>query len=351
MPLISVIVPTYNRVDRLRQVIAALEQQHYPMDDYEVIVISDGSSDGTDAYLTALRSPMRLQWFSQLNGGPAAARNAGINRAQGEFIVFVDDDVVAEPQLLAEHMRAHQNADRDLVVLGPLLSPDGFEMSPWVRWEQATLLSQYEAMLRGDYEPTARQFYTGNASVRRSHILAVGGFDESFRRAEDVELAYRLAGLGLGFVFKMQAVGMHYAERSFRSWLETPHAYGRNDVIFGRDRQQTWLLSAARREFEQRNMLVRALVRICAGRPIVTRSAIRVLRLLAALRLRSVRTDSSGTPIVACLIFAIMTVFAKNLATRTFSFAQYSGACNNLREIHQLNLGLIYFMHAASRRI
>src|SRR5215467_1543935 len=104
---ISVVVPTYNRVARLRHVIAALEQQQYPANAYEVIVVSDGSSDSTHAYLQALRSTMRLRWFSQSNRGPAAARNAGVDRATGELIVFIDDDVVPEAGLLAEHARVH----------------------------------------------------------------------------------------------------------------------------------------------------------------------------------------------------------------------------------------------------
>jgi glycosyltransferase involved in cell wall biosynthesis len=262
----SIVIPTYNRLGRLRQVIAALEQQAYPTDAYEVIVISDGSTDGTDVYLEALHSTMRLRWFPQANRGPAAARNAGIQKAAGEFIVFIDDDVVPEPQLLEEHARSHQEAAHDVVVLGPLLTPDGFEMAPWIRWEQEMLMKQYRAMLRGDWSATARQFYTGNASLRRSHILAAGGFDEGFRRAEDVELAYRLAGKGLHFVFNIQAVGMHFAERSFRAWLDVAYTYGRNDVIFARDRNQKWLLSAVREEFQDRHFLIRSLVRVCGGR-------------------------------------------------------------------------------------
>jgi GT2 family glycosyltransferase len=155
---------------------------------------------------------------------------------------------------------------QDVVVLGPLLTPEGFEMTPWVRWEQEMLMKKYRALLRGDLPATARQFYTGNASLRRSHILAAGGFDEGFRRAEDVELAYRLADKGLRFVFNMQAAGMHFAERSFRAWLDTPYTYGRNDVIFARDRNQKWLLSAVRQEFRDRHFLIQSLVRMCRGR-------------------------------------------------------------------------------------
>jgi GT2 family glycosyltransferase len=262
-------------------VITALEQQAYPSDAYEVIVISDGSTDGTDAYLEGLHSTMRLRWFPQANRGPAAARNAGIQKAGGEFIVFIDDDVVPEPQLLGEHARSHREAGKDVVVLGPMLTPEDFEMAPWVRWEQEMLMKQYRALLRGDWPATARQFYTGNASLRRSQILTAGGFDEGFRRGEDVELAYRLANKGLCFVFNMQAVGMHFAERSFGAWLDTAYTYGRNDVIFARDRNQKWLLSAIRREFRDRHFFVRSLVRVCRGRSRLTRIASSALGLAA----------------------------------------------------------------------
>jgi glycosyltransferase involved in cell wall biosynthesis len=247
-------------------VITALEQQAYPSDAYEVIVVSDGSTDGTEAYLEEVSSTLQLRWFQQANRGPGAARNAGIQKAGGEFIVFIDDDVVPEPQLLGEHARSHNEAGQDVVVFGPMLTPEGFEMAPWVRWEQEMLMKQYRALLRGDWPATARQFYTGNASLRRSHILAAGGFDEGLRRAEDVELAYRLANRGLDFVFNMQAAGMHFAERSFRAWLDAAHTYGRNDVIFARDRNQKWLLPAVHQEFRDRHFLIRSLVRLCRGR-------------------------------------------------------------------------------------
>lgn len=258
--------------------ISGLEQQAYPAEAYEVVVISDGSSDGTDAYLESYRGKMALRWLSQANKGPAAARNAGVREASGDYIIFVDDDLVPEPQLLEEHARSHHEAGRDVVVLGPLLTPEGFKMAPWVRWEQEMLMKQYKAMLRGDWQASARQFYTGNASLRRSHIMAAGGFDENFRRAEDVELAYRLNKNGLAFVFNYQAAGMHYADRSFRAWLDAAYTYGRNDVIFARDRNQGWLLPTVRREFEERHRLIRSLVRACSGRQWPMRIASPVLK-------------------------------------------------------------------------
>jgi len=300
-------------------VIKALEQQAYPSDAYEVIVISDGSTDGTDAYLETLRSTMRLRWFPQANRGPAAARNAGIQKSGGEFVVFIDDDVVPEPQLLAEHARSHREAGQDVVVLGPLLTPEGFKMAPWVRWEQEMLMKQYRAMLRGDWTATARQFYTGNASLRRSHILAAGGFDEGFRRAEDVELAYRLADKGLDFVFNIQAAGMHFAERSFRAWLDAAYTYGRNDVIFTRDRNQKWLLPAIRQEFQDRHILIRLLVRICRGRSRMSQIVTSALKLTAD---------------------AATLLRANNIERRAYSglfnLQYYNGLFNELDDVHFL---------------
>jgi GT2 family glycosyltransferase len=111
--------------------------------------------------------------------------------------------------------------------------------------------------------------------------LDAGGFDEGFRRAEDVELAYRLADRGLGFVFNMKAVGLHFADRSFRSWLEAAKNYGRNDVIFSRDRNQKWLLPAVESEFHKRHVLLRLLVCCCKGRPRATALARHIMKIAA----------------------------------------------------------------------
>ena len=209
-----------------------------------------------------------------------------MSRANNEYILFLDDDVVPQPQLIAEHMRIHKTSEREVVVLGPMLTPEGFDMAPWVRWEQAMLMKQYQAMERGDWVPTARQFYTGNASLRRSHIVAANGFNENFRRAEDVELAYRLAEHDIGFVFNPTAVGSHYAERSLRSWVDIPYTYGRNDVIFARTYRQTWILDSVREEFNERHQFNRLITRVCLGRPIIRDAITSSLKLIARIATR-----------------------------------------------------------------
>jgi GT2 family glycosyltransferase len=264
--MLSIIIPTYNRCKQLQRVLSGLELQTVPSDQFEVIVVSDGSTDATSDFLRTASTRLQLKPIFQANSGVAAARNSGVRQALGQIILFLDDDVVPDPHLVAEHLSIHSSQGNDIVVLGPMLTPSDFALAPWVRWEQAMLIKQYNAMLAKKFQPTARQFYTGNTSLAREHLLKAGGFDEHFRRAEDVELAYRLARSGLRFIFNSQAIGYHYAERSFGSWLNTPYVYGKNDVIFTRDKQQEWLLPKVYSEFHLRNPLIQWLVRICLDR-------------------------------------------------------------------------------------
>jgi GT2 family glycosyltransferase len=280
MKLVSVVIPTYNRLDRLKRVLNALEAQTCALDCFEVVIVSDGSTDGTNEYLNTLNTPLDLQIVAQANKGVAAARNLGVTQARGEIILFLDDDVVPTPTLITEHLQTHARNTDDVVVLGPMLSPPDFKMTTWVRYEQAMLYKQYRAMQAGDWEPTARQFYTGNASLARQHFINTGGFDETFYRAEDVELAYRLAARRLRFVFNADAIGYHYAERSFESWLTIPYVYGRNDIIFARDKGQQWLFTQIPQELKARNVWNRNLVRLCSPRPWLSAILLAILKVL-----------------------------------------------------------------------
>lgn len=279
---LSVVLPTYNRRTQLARVIEALGKQTLPADRFEVVVVSDGSADGTNEYLTTIVTPFELVPVLQENQGVAAARNNGVARARADLILFIDDDVVPVPELMEEHLK-ELGRDDEVVVLGPMLPPPDVKLSPWVMWEERMLEKQYRDMIEGRWAPTARQFYTGNTSLARRHILAAGGFDPNFRRAEDVELAYRLKDMGLHFVFNPQAVGYHYAERSFESWAKIPYAYGRYDVIMTHQKGQDWLLPTVLREFHGRNPLIRGLTRLCLHRPRLSQMAVGALKQVALL--------------------------------------------------------------------
>jgi GT2 family glycosyltransferase len=144
-------------------------------------------------------------------------------------------------------------------------------------------------MIAGEFECTPRQFYTANASLRRGRFLAAGGFDSTFKRAEDVELAYRMRDQGARFVFHPRAIVQHYAERTFEAWCRTPYQYGRYDVVMHREKGHEALPCAAH-EFHSRHPLTRVLARACVGRPRLVSSAV------VALRAVSGAADRLGQP-------------------------------------------------------
>jgi len=243
----------------------ALERQTTPVSEFELVVVDDGSSDGTTEWLRERTPPFALCALRQDNAGPARARNAGVAAARGEVILFIDDDVEPIPELVAEHLRMHA-AEPNIVVIGPLASLPYYDQ-PWVAWEQAKVEAQYRAMERGEWAPSFRQFWTGNASVARQHIIDAGGFDPSFLRAEDVELGVRLMERGLCFRFNPAARGLHFAERTLSAWERVHVSYGRAEVEIFEKLGEAELLRNLTGNWHRLNPATRWLVRSCLGHP------------------------------------------------------------------------------------
>lgn len=281
-PRVSVVLPTHGRRTSLLRVLHALSHQSIGVSAFEVIVICDGDVDGSVATCRAFASQAlyRLRVFEQSNQGPAVARNCGVAAACAPLIVFIDDDVVPDKNLIATHVAAHEGQDM-CVAMGPLLPPSDFRLNPWGTWEERVLCRQYGDMTRGRWSPTYRQFYTGNASVLKKHVVEAGGFDPSYRRAEDVELALRLHDHGLHFVFLPEARGWHYVQRTLASWLKMPFAYGAADVAMARG-GRPWRLTMLAREFHTRNRAVRILTLLCVGRPWAMRIVLGLLKSILA---------------------------------------------------------------------
>jgi glycosyltransferase involved in cell wall biosynthesis len=266
VPRISVVVPTFNRRARLSRVLGGLDRQTVAPERFEVVIVDDGSTDDTQAWLAQYRARAYfVNVVTQPNGGPSKARNRGIAEARGDLVLFLDDDVEPTPVLLAEHLKSH-DAERDVVVMGTMASLDHYDQ-PWVKWEQEKLEAQYQAMIRGDYAPTFRQFWTGNASLAREHLLATGGFDTNLTRAEDIELGRRLHERGLKFRFNPAARGLHHAERSLKAWIAMHRYYGTLEVeIFG-GLGEDQLVDALAGNWSRIHSLSRWLVKTCLNRP------------------------------------------------------------------------------------
>ncbi len=285
---VSVVMPTYNRREMLRTALEGLARQDFPQEQFEVVVVSDGATDGTNEMLSEFVEsktfPYRLHPILQENGGPARARNRGIQEATGEIIVFLDDDMEPAPGFLTAHLAHHQN-HTTIVAIGPM-SPDSalqWKEPCWIAWEHAMLEKQYRAWRTGEWKGAGpNHFYSGNASVRREHLLAVGGFDETFKRQEDVELAYRLEReRGLTFTFDATALGTHRPDRTFASWKRVPTSYGQLDVVRAKRGDLKWdVVQAA---YSSRNSITRSIVRLWLAYPSLARPLEGILSSVAPL--------------------------------------------------------------------
>jgi len=211
---ISVIIPTHNRCQVLARCLDALAQQEsIEPETVEIIVIDDGSTDSTSGMVKALVSdyPRPLHYLWQETQGPAAARNRGIEMAQGQLVLIINDDTIAAPDLLAQHFRCHaEHPDLNKAVQGLFLWSPELEITPHMRWA-ARMWFKYDPLLSGQAEPDYSFFYTCNVSLKRKYLLTHGMFDEDFGGPawEDTELGYRLEQQGMKIIFCKEAVGYH----------------------------------------------------------------------------------------------------------------------------------------------
>lgn len=198
-PLVSVIVPVLNEADRVEACLQALLAQTYPPESREIIVVDNGSTDGTLARVA--RYPVTVA--NALLRGPARARNAGIRQAKGDFVVFLDGDCIPQPHWLSALLEGWDDPAVGLFVGEIEGAPSSSLVSRYVQHRrlicQADLLSQVI--------PTAAG---GNLAVSRAALSRVGDFDEAFRRGEDADLTWRIQTTGgLEFRYNPGAVVVH----------------------------------------------------------------------------------------------------------------------------------------------
>ncbi len=230
---LSVVIPTYNRLDTLQHVIPSLLEQSVARDTYELLICDSNSTDGTAEYLASVHAQYpNVRHLPGSYNGRAMARNAGVRQAQGEVVLFNDSDIIADRGLIEAHLRHHRE-QRKIAVVG---------------WEvQVKSIEDYEYKRehpdeRGSLHPPSRKklswlyFLTGNASVRREDLLAVGIFDESFTGYghEDLELGYRLQKAGISILYESGAINYHCQDVPHDDQVEKMKLAGRSTVRFYR---------------------------------------------------------------------------------------------------------------------
>lgn len=230
VPRISVLIPTFNRCSLLARTLPTILSQDLASDQFEVIVIVDGSSDQTLQVLQRLERPT-LRIIVQGNLGQACAYNAGLAQARGEYVLFLDDDIICKPSLLSAHLEAHQS-DRNLVVSGPVLlsaeSPENVA-TDWLRYAE----EQYEKPCA---ELLVRQWpadtkVDANTSVRRSRLLEAGGFSSDLPARFDLELGLRLHRLGCRFALCRAAAAWQIYSKRPSELFNDAQTYGRYEIV------------------------------------------------------------------------------------------------------------------------
>lgn len=217
----SVIVATYNRRNELRELLQSLEEQTLSKDSFEVVIVDDGSTDGTADWIAEFRkhSPLEVQFFQQENHGPAAARNRGMEEASGDCFVFIDSDCIASARWLESISRSVDNQGLDAFG-GPDDAHESFPpLLKAINYTMTSFLST--GGLRGKRGVTLAKYYprSFNMGLRKEVWRKIGGF-ENLRYGEDIEFSNRILKSGARVAFVPDAVVYHKRRTTIKKFFK-----------------------------------------------------------------------------------------------------------------------------------
>jgi GT2 family glycosyltransferase len=227
-PLFSVVVPTYARPEALRACLRGLSRMRFDRDRFEVVVSDDGSPVPVEPMAAPFRDRLRLAVVSGPNAGPASARNRGAARATGKYLVFVDDDCVAAPGLLAALERRFA-ATPDALVGGGIVN--ALPENPFSTATQLIVGYVYEHAERT--RSAIRFFTTSNLAVPAARFHELGGFSEDFTHSagEDYDFCHRWQHAGGRTVYAPEAAVHHAHHLTLRSFWRQHFHYGRGLLL------------------------------------------------------------------------------------------------------------------------
>ena len=272
-PRISVTIATYRRRELLERVIRAIENQTIGRDQYEVIVCDSGSGDGTREMMTGLMAEYsNLRYIDLDINTLAAKRNAGIREARAELVVFLDDDAVPAPELVASHLMAHRPGERQFVCGNVQFPPSWVAQSNYFRFRNARHLGPARPEIDLANIPY-RMIVVMNGSFRKDDIVAqVGLVSEEFQRygGEDYEFGYRVARAGLKIRFAPEASVDHYEHGgSIRQYMKKLYIASRDSlpVLYrlapgSRETALSWLLETPSEKDGRWQRLTQSAVRL-----------------------------------------------------------------------------------------
>ncbi|MBQ7568652.1 glycosyltransferase family 2 protein [bacterium] len=205
---ITVQICSHNRCQTLKKVMESLIDQTFDPSRFELVLVDDGSTDGTEAMVRSLEVPYHITYCKHTrNQGLSTARNTGLKAAQGKVILIIDDDVIADPHLLEEHWKTQQKYDK-CVCNGWVNHVTKPERPAAPKFTMADISTSF--------------FWTSNVSLKRRDIFEAGLFDEDIKEYgwDDQEMGLRLMAIGVKKHNNYKAIGFHVKRSPRRGDLE-----------------------------------------------------------------------------------------------------------------------------------
>lgn len=227
---ISVVIATYNRSDIIRMTLRCLAEQTLNPLEFEVIIVDDGSSDGTEAAVEEMKPvlPYKLTYLKHANRGISFTQNRGIRAAVAPIVCLIADDIHLDPGALEEHVRDHEmNPGPNIAVLGKVIQSPVLGQSVFLKvWDPFRFRE-----LEDRRELPCYFFFACNISCKRAFLLGNGLFNETLVKEgayahEDVELGYRLEKKGLRIFYNKKALGYHYHLVTLDQAMKTAYKKG-----------------------------------------------------------------------------------------------------------------------------
>jgi glycosyltransferase involved in cell wall biosynthesis len=228
VPFFSIVVPTYNRDEKLACCLKSLARLDYPHDHFEVIVVNDGGQS-PDTIISSVGQDLKVKLLHQKHGGSAAARNAGAAQVQGDLLAFTDDDCEPDPHWLTAMARS-LSARPDNLIGGRTVNA----LPHNVFSTASQLLAGYVYTYYNADPYAARFFASNNIALSVKCFAAIGGFDSAYTRtaAEDRDLCDRWRHYGGRMTYAPEAVVHHAHALTLRSFWQQHFGYGRGAFQF-----------------------------------------------------------------------------------------------------------------------